>query len=239
MAVVVMRPPGRGPGGAGRRGRGAGCAADPRDAAGLARGRGSGVVGAEVGAAALGAHVGGRRGASRATSSRLSVSGSSPGAIAASAADASRPGRRRRAPRPRRSHIAACSARRAPGAAAAGRGGRRARRRADGPLGPVVRVAGERLGRAGGQHRRLQQAVRGEPVGAVGAGGRALADREEARAASCARPCRPGRRRWRSARPGVTGIGSRARSRPCSAQIAATVGKRRWTRRGRGGACRA
>ena len=58
-------------------------------------------------------------------------------------------------------------------------GGRR-RRGGRAPLGPVVGRAGERLGRAGRQHGRLQEPVRGEAVGAVGARGRALAHREQA-----------------------------------------------------------
>ena len=172
-----MRPPWRGPGSAGPSGA-MGWGEPPTQAMRRAwRGSGPGWSRRKW-APRLSVRRAAAAALSRATSRRLSVSGSVPSGRAASTSDASsRPSASRSTPTPR--HIASWRAARTsrPPPAAAGRRHRGRR----GALGPVVRVVGQGAHRAGGQHRGLQQPVGGEPVGPVRARGRALAHGEEAR----------------------------------------------------------
>ena len=179
MAVVVMRPPWRGPGSAGRRGRWSGASRRPRRCAGPGGGRAAGWSRRK-----WAPRLSVRRSAAAAAEpgDEQQVVGLGVGAVGdgrASALGRVREARRRRARRPRRRHMASCMR----GAHRRGRRRPRAAGEPRAPTGPSGQSSGspaQRLARAGGQHRGLQQPVGGEPVGPVRAGGRALADGEEA-----------------------------------------------------------
>ena len=175
--------------------------ADPGDATCLAR-VGRGVVAAEVGAAALGAQLGGRGGEPARPAAGCRSRGRCPrGSPRARARPA--PGPARRAPRPTPCHMASCRSRRAPSSARTTSGD--GRRVGDRAVGPVVRVA------RAAPRRRPRRAPRPR-AGRSRRGGWRRGRRSprtrrprRGRAAWCGRTCRSARRRWRSAPPGSRG----------------------------------
>ena len=142
------------------------------------------------------------------------------GARAGAGRRAARAARRASRTRPAWRHSAL--ARLAAGAAAGRR--RRRRRPAAGRRGSASAARAARAPK----HEALAQRVRGQPVGAVQAGARALADRVEARA-RVARAVEVGRRRRpsRSARRARPGTSSRRRVEPGLAQRGDDVGEER------------
>ena len=122
-------------------------------------------------------------------------------------------------PRRRSSSPATCS--RAPACEQAAPSGARAPARARGGR-PSARSAPIRSR----EDQSLEQRVGRQPVGAVHAGAGAPPRRRTGPARRCGRAGRCARRRWRSARPGATGIRSVTGSMPCARQDSRIVGNR-------------
>ena len=93
-------------------------------------------------------------------------------------------------------------------------------------LGLRRQLGGDVVGDPAGEDEALEQRVRGEPVGAVHARAGDLAARVQARDRRTAAAGPSGRRRWRSARPGATGISSVVGSMPAARHDAVIVGNR-------------